>query len=360
MQVSKDRPRHAAQHMMELSPHTDRPALEMPAAGPALPPLLVGYEPVAAERVLAATDVLAVIAFGNTAPVLADPRYLRIGLEPSSPQPPLEVWRTHGPVERGQMDCATTGTIAWACDADYSFATIEVDEAIHGGIAGAARAAYTALAAWRDANPARHVLRIWNYLDAINLGDGDDERYRQFCAGRAAGMDQLFSAGYPAATAIGTRTGRRTLQMYWLAARLPGLAAENPRQLSAWRYPRCHGPSAPNFARAMRAPTRLPQIYISGTAAIIGHVSHHAGDCAAQLAETLTNLDSLLASARIDASARFGPRSTWKIYLRHADDAPVVRALLRDRLGANTPMLLLQGDICRAELLVEIDGVQNV
>jgi len=114
-----------------------------------------------------------------------------------------------------------------------------------------------------------------------------------------------------------------------------------------------------DFARAMRAPTRLPQIYISGTAAIIGHVSHHAGDSAAQLAETLTNLDSLLASARIDAGARFGPRSTWKIYLRHADDATLVRALLRDRLGANTPMLLLQGDICRAELLVEIDGLQS-
>ena len=360
MQASKDRPRHAAQRMMELSSHTDRSALEVAAAGPALPPLRVGYEPVAAERVLAGSDVLAVIAFGGAAPTLTDPRYLRVDLEPVSPQPPLEVWRTCGPVERGRMECGTSGTIAWASDGDYSFACIEVEEATHGGITAAARGAYTALAAWRDANPTRHVLRIWNYLDAINLGDGDDERYRLFCAGRAAGMDRLFAAGYPAATAIGTRTGRRTLQMYWLAARLPGLATENPRQLSAWRYPRCHGPSAPNFARAMRAPTRYPQIYISGTAAIIGHVSHHADDSAAQLGETLTNLDSLLASARIEASARFGPRSTWKVYLRHADDAPLVRALLSDRLGAHTPILLLQGDVCRAELLVEIDGVQTV
>ncbi len=360
MRVFKDRPRYAAQHMMELSPQTDLPALEMAAAGPAVPPLRVGYETVAPEQVLAGSDVLAVIAFGSSVPALADPRYLRVGLEPISPQPPLEVWRSSGPVDRGRMECGTNGTIAWASDGDYSFAAIEVDEAAHGGIAAAASAAYTALATWRDANPTRHVLRIWNYLDAINLGDGDDERYRQFCAGRAAGMDGVFAAGYPAATAIGTRSGRRTLQMYWLAARLPGLATENPRQLSAWRYPRCHGPAAPNFARAMRAPTRLPQIYISGTAAIIGHVSHHAGDSAAQLGETLTNLDSVLASARIEASARFGAHSTWKIYLRHADDAPLLRALLSERLGANTPMLLLLGDICRAELLVEIDGVQTV
>jgi chorismate lyase/3-hydroxybenzoate synthase len=204
------------------------------------------------------------------------------------------------------------------------------------------------------------VLRIWNYLDAINVGDGDDERYRLFCAGRAAGMDGLFADCYPAATAIGTRNGQRTLRMYWLAASHAGLPMENPRQLSAWRYPRCHGPAAPNFARAMRAPTQSPQLYISGTAAIVGHVSHHAGDSAAQFCETLTNLYSLLAGAGIDPSAHFGPRGAWKIYVRHADDAPLLRALLNDRLGANTPVIFLQGDVCRAELLVEIDGVQGV
>jgi len=32
---------------------------------------------------------------------------------------------------------------------------------------------------------------------------------------------------------------------------------------------------------------------------------------------------------------------------------------LRARLPAATPFLLLQGDICRRELLVEIDGVQH-
>jgi chorismate lyase/3-hydroxybenzoate synthase len=345
---------------MDLSPQTDRSAHEIASAAPALPPLRVGYEQVAAERVLAEADVLAVLAFGSAAPDLADPRYLRVGLEPVFQPSPLEVWRGQGPVDRARIECGNAGTIHLASDRDYTFATLEVDEAAHGGIAAAAHAAYTALAVWCQTNPARHVLRIWNYLDAINVGAGDDERYRQFCAGRAAGMERLFLAGYPAATAIGTRNGRRTLQMYWLAARHAGLPMENPRQLSAWHYPRCHGPSAPNFARAMRAPTRTPQLYISGTAAIIGHVSHHAGDSAAQLGETVINLDSLLASAHIDPSARFGPRSTWKIYVRHAEDAPLFRALLSKRLGANTPSLLLHGDVCRAELLVEIDGIQGV
>lgn len=355
MRVFTDRPRNAAQHMMELSPHIDLPAPNINSAESLLPTLRVQYESVAATVALAEPDVLAVMGFGNMAPALADPRYLRVGLEPLVLPAPLEIWHGRDPVE-----CGVEGAIRWASDGDYTFAAIEVDEIAHAGIAGATRAAYAALGAWCGAHPARHVLRIWNYLDAINSGEGDEERYRLFCAGRAAGMDGLFAAGYPAATAIGLRDGRRVLQMYWLATRQPGLAMENPRQLSAWRYPRCYGPSAPSFARAMRAPTRSPQLYISGTAAIIGHVSHHAGDSTAQLAETLTNLDSLLAGAQIDAAARFGPRSAWKVYVRQAEDAPRLHTLLRERLGAATPLLLLHGEVCRAELLVEIDGVQNI
>jgi chorismate lyase/3-hydroxybenzoate synthase len=359
MRVSTDRPRNAAQRMMESLQNADRPAREIVCADAVLPTLRVRYETTSAERLLAEADVLAVIGFGSTAPALADPRYLRVGLEPLSLPTPLEVWRASAAVECGRTESELAGTIRWASDGDYTFAACEVDEIAHGGIAGAARVAYAALDAWCREQPLRHVLRIWNYLDAINCGDGDDERYRLFCAGRAAGMDGLFATGYPAATAIGTRDGRRTLQMYWLAARHAGAPMENPRQLSAWRYPRCYGPSAPNFARAMRAPTRSPQLYISGTAAIIGHASHHPGDCAAQLHETLANLDSLLASARIADDVHFGARSAWKVYVRHAGDASCMHALLRKRLGADTPLLMLQGDVCRAELLVEIDGLQN-
>ncbi|MDR3389967.1 MAG: pteridine-dependent deoxygenase [Rudaea sp.] len=340
--------------MMDLSPHTDLPGHKLTCNESALLPLRVGYEAVSLESALAESDVLAVIGFGRLAPAVHDPRYLRVGLEPQALPAPLEIWRGRGPVKRG-----VEGAIRWASDADYTFAAIELDERAHDGLANAARSAYEALGAWCSASRSRHVLRIWNYIDAINEGDGDNERYRLFCAGRAAGMAGLFNKGYPAATAIGLRDGRRVLQMYWLCARRAGMPVENPRQLSSWRYPRRYGPAAPNFARAMRAPAHPAQIYISGTAAIIGHASHHADSSTAQFEETLTNLDSLLTAASIASSAHFGARSAWKVYVRRAQDAPLLQALLRERLGADTPLLLLRGDICRAELLVEIDGVQN-
>jgi chorismate lyase/3-hydroxybenzoate synthase len=170
-------------------------------------------------------------------------------------------------------------------------------------------------------------------------------------------MRSLFEDGFPAATAIGVRNGRRVLQVYWLAARARGAALENPRQTSAWRYPRQYGPSAPTFARAMRAPTRSPQLYISGTAAIVGHASHHRDDLPAQLDETLANFASLLEAAGIPPAARFGTHSVIKGYVR--SDAAAAAARLRERLPATTPVLLLHGDICRRELLIEIDGIQT-
>ena len=340
--------------MMELASPTPAGGQHHAHDQALLPALRIAYERADAAAVLAEAGVLAVLGFGAAAPPLDDPGYARIGLEPLENAPaPLEVWRVDGCVRRGHE-----GQIRWSSDGNYTFAALDVDEAAHGGIANAARHAYTTLQAWcRAGNGTRHVLRMWNYLDAINEGRGDDERYRQFCSGRAAGMDGLFAAGYPAATAIGRRDGRRILQLYWLAARVPGTPLENPRQLSAWRYPRRYGPAAPNFARAMRAAAQCPQLYISGTAAIVGHASHHADDSQAQLAETLANLDSLLDSARCAAQPRFDARSVFKVYVRRAADADALRARLRAHIGEAAPLLLLHGDVCRAELLVEIDGV---
>src|SRR5262249_6799092 len=158
------------------------------------------------------------------------------------------------------------------------------------------------------------------------------------------------AANYPAASAIGVGDGRRVLQVCALAARRAGTPVENPRQMSAWCYPRQYGLVAPRFSRALCAPTQSPQLHISGTAAVVGHASHHADDVAAQLEETLTNLNSLLAAAGSGA-ALGGARSVLKAYVRHAAEAALVRDRVRADLGTDTQLLVLLGDICRAELL---------
>jgi chorismate lyase/3-hydroxybenzoate synthase len=312
--------------------------------------LSIGYERSDLAALLAADDVLAVIGFGKAGPLSSDPRVLCVGLEPLS-EPLFEVWRGQAPVRHGR-----DGELRWSSDGEHVYFAIEIDEAGCGGIDVAAERAYGCIGTFLAAGETPHVLRLWNYLDAINLGDGDDERYRRFCDGRARGMNAYVPTRYPAATAIGRHDGVRILQIYGLAARHPGAPVENPRQVSAWRYPRQYGPTAPTFARGMRS--GVDQLLISGTAAVVGHASRHAGDLDAQLDETLANLDSLLQQAGTSTAA-IGARSLLKAYVRREVDAAHVADALQARLPRLGGLLLLGGDICRGELLVEVDGVHQ-
>ncbi|MEO5622002.1 MAG: pteridine-dependent deoxygenase [Dokdonella sp.] len=313
-------------------------------------PLRIGYERAEIGELLLQSDVLAVIGFGAGAgtALCDDPRVLCVGLEPLQPAP-LEVWRTHGTVA-----CGREGALRWSEDGDYLFVAIEIDETAHEDIRAAAQYAYHSLTDFVAASATPHLLRLWNYLDAINVGAADAERYRLFCDGRARGMHAMHGACYPAASAIGRQDGVRVLQVYGLASRTAGTPVENPRQISAWRYPRQYGPTAPTFARGML--NTPAQLLISGTAAVVGHASRHRDDLAAQVAETMANLDSLVQQAGARERS-FGPHSFLKAYVRDHADAPFVAETVQACAPTLGGLLLLGGDICRRELLVEIDGV---
>lgn len=302
---------------------------------------------------LARDDTLAVFGFGDDAPTSADPRYLRVPLQPHG-NAPLEVWRTRGPVRSG-----TQGALHFAESDGLQFGWIEIPEG-DGGLEAASARAYANLSVFVRARGFPHLLRSWNYLDGITEGEGDAERYRRFCVGRAAGLGPFANGALPAATAIGRRDGGRKLQVYWLAAHAPGTPVENPRQMSAYRYPRQYGPQSPSFARAMLPPSREMPLLLSGTASIVGHESLHHDCVESQLAETFANFESLIGAARAlrpDLPPRFGPQSRLKVYVRDADAFPAIAQALATHLDPAVPRVLLHAAICRRELRVEIDGV---
>lgn len=313
---------------------------------PRQPALHIAYHEETASASLERAGTLAVLAFGRGAEDSDDPRYLRIPLPILSPATWRETWSVAAAVAAGR-----DGELRWSAGGGWRFVAIETDEDPLGGIEAASEHAYRLLLAHVAACPERHLLRIWNYLAAINEGDGDHERYRLFCNGRARGLAARGVTRYPAATAIGHHGTRGRLQVYALCAGEPGTALENPRQVSAWRYPRQYGPTAPSFARAMRLPGA--GLAISGTAAVIGHASRHHEDAVGQANEVFANLHSLLARAGL---AAFDAHSPLKVYVRNPADVAAITAALARHLDASVPRLLLQGDICRRELLVEIDG----
>lgn len=292
-----------------------------------------------------ADGTLALLEFGACR-TADDPRRLRVPLQPLGSNSLREHWQVEAAVTHGRQDA-----LRWSAGGGWLFVALELDEAAFGGIEAAAEHAYRQLCAFVGAREERHLLRIWNYLHAINEGEGDQERYRRFCIGRAHGLGAHGIERYPAATAIGHRIAPGVLQVYALCATQPGEALENPRQVSAWRYPREYGPTPPSFARAMKLPNG--GLAISGTAAVVGHESCHDRDLRAQVAETCVNLRALLDTA---ALADFDAASPLKIYVRHPEDAQAVEAELMRHLDPGVPHLILHGDICRRELLVEIDG----
>jgi len=252
------------------------------------------------------------------------------------------------------------GGEAWIGEAatDFALMVIQVEEADFDGIEGASAEAYRRLLAIVRPSAHPYLLRIWNYLGAINEGDGDDERYRRFCVGRAAAVDARFNAPPPAATAIGTLwTG--SVQVIALCAREPGIALENPRQTPAWQYPREYSPVPPGFSRGVLVGEGDGlRLLASGTASIVGHVSQHPNDAAAQLRESLANLEVLLdeGAARSGRCFSLGRCEALRVYLRDPADLGFVQTALAGSVALDR-VLFLHGDICRRELLVELEGV---
>jgi chorismate lyase / 3-hydroxybenzoate synthase len=328
---------------------------EQPAApGPAT--LRVAYQPLPLTGTNA--PVLAAIRFGGkTTTALGDAALtIDVGLEPLQAPPTAELWFASGPVHTGQWSDAQSGgrgvQIRFAHDEHHLFAVLELDEREHGGILLTAERAYAAIQAFQERSAFRHLLRMWNYMDAINEGVGDMERYRQFCVGRGRGLGAAATQGYPSASALGRHLPDNLLQVFWLAGKVPGRAIENPRQVSAYHYPRVHGPVSPTFARALVAPDET--VLISGTASIVGHVSQHHDNPMEQLEETVRNLAALM--PHVGRARASSTSDTFKIYVRD----PALTAQIAERLRQlypNGDFLFVAADVCRRELLVEIEAV---
>jgi chorismate lyase / 3-hydroxybenzoate synthase len=209
-----------------------------------------------------------------------------------------------------------------------------------------------------------HLHRIWNYVPQINAPTAGLENYRHFCRGRSLAFEHHFGRDFeqrlPAASGVGAMRG--PLALAFLAGESAPTHFENPRQVPAFHYPREYGPRAPSFSRAtlVRSAQGERQLFISGTAAIRGHASIAVGDQVGQLDCTVENLRTIGETAGIgsDLAAATDATRHFKVYIRRAADLDRVQAHLdRSLLRAGDTVSYLHADLCRADLLVEIEGV---
>ena len=224
--------------------------------------------------------------------------------------------------------------------------------------------AYTEIFAALDASEYPQLVRIWNYVSSINEIAAEGERYWQFNRARQESFlsrQRPIVDTVPAGSALGTPTGS-PLVIYFLASRVAMRAIENPRQVSAYHYPSKYGPRSPTFSRAALL-TELAggTLLVSGTASIVGHESVHTDDVAAQTRETIANINILITEAnRLSGHQHYATNMlAYKVYVRNPEHLSTIAVELRAAVGHRATVTYLQADVCRRDLLVEIEAASS-
>ncbi len=221
------------------------------------------------------------------------------------------------------------------------------------------------------------VVRVWLYQGGITELEQDVERYRElnrartdfFMEQEAAGRMHILREGaayYPASTGIGM--ANRGLAVSALAlqtqrgdVRLQPL--ENPQQTSAFNYAQRFSAKSPKFSRAMAVVIGdYVTTWISGTASIVDSETVHLDDVEKQTEQTIDNIQGLISPENFErhgiagAGARLGDLAKVRVYVKRPDDYELVRAICEQRFGP-LPTIYAQADVCRSNLLVEVEGV---
>ena len=312
-------------------------------------------------------NILGVVGFEKSPAIGQDRIPVTASMIPSLGAAGLcEVWRIEGSgIELSTGESRHRRVLYRYCE-DLLFGSLtiveqgEADEA--GALLRATETAYQDIFDVLNETEHRHLIRIWNYLPEINRETGGDERYRHFNSARQRAFrnrGRATTGAVPAACALGSPAGS-PISIYFLAARQPPIVIENPRQTSAYHYPAKFGRHRPIFSRAcVWGEPGNSKLFVSGTASIVGHETIHRGDVAAQTRETLANIGALLEEANRVVGARAYTLSglKLKVYVRKIADLPAVKATLSRALSPATHIMYLQADVCREDLLVEIEAV---
>lgn len=296
--------------------------------------------------------LLAVVVHGDQQAPIESALTIRTRLAALTRHPPAELWSTTQPV---RPDAQLGFTLAATNDVLFGTAELDGDD-----LEESARRAYHALIEITATRGYPHLLRMWNVVPRIGdpaPGEPGLDRYMLFCRGRAAAFESAYGGGFEARLCAGTAVGSDSgpLSVWFLASRTPGEHRENPRQVRAYRYPKRYGPQPPAFARATLMPTALGTgLLLSGTASVVGSQSMHPGDLDAQLDETLRNIGALVGSDDVPTAEDI---PYLRVYVRRAGDLATIQAKLASYARCGTQITYLRADICRPELLVEMEGL---
>lgn len=216
--------------------------------------------------------------------------------------------------------------------------------------------------------PINTIVRQWNYLEDILGFDDEEQRYQEFNNVRSLVYGTAFEeCGYPAATGIGMNRGGVIIEFVAVKSeKIVTRPVDNPEQIAAHVYSKkvlvgdeCLVKTTPKFERARYFEHKdKKMVFISGTASITGEKTVGVGDPAEQTKITIQNIERLYSEEVLKdlSDEKLKPKyGHARVYVKERKDFPAIKRTFQKYYG-NLPVVYIIADICRDDLLVEIEG----
>lgn len=216
--------------------------------------------------------------------------------------------------------------------------------------------------------PVNSIVRQWNYLEDIIGFDGEKQRYQEFNDIRSEFYGNAFvSSGYPAATGIGMNLGGVIIEFVALkSSEIITSPVDNPDQIAAHVYSEdvlvgqeCMVKTTPKFERARYLQFQdKKMVFISGTASITGEKTVGIGDPIEQTKVTIQNIQRLYSEEVLKgiSEEKLQPKyGHARVYVKNRKDFAAIKRTFK-RFYGDLPVVYIIADICRDDLLVEIEG----
>jgi len=217
------------------------------------------------------------------------------------------------------------------------------------------------------------IIRQWNYIERIvHCGDGH-QHYQDFNDVRCSYYDKVeWKNGYPAATGIGTQYGGVVIDFNAAkvkSAEINIRPIDNSLQVAAHVYSKdlligekTHK-STPKFERAKAISSdQFTTVYISGTAAIRGESSLTGVGIEKQTEITMENIENLICSKTFKdysvGECENVELRILRVYIKNAIEVDIAKHFMNKHYS-NIPTSYVLGDVCRDELLIEIEGIST-
>ncbi|MDO5981128.1 hypothetical protein [Flavivirga spongiicola] len=217
--------------------------------------------------------------------------------------------------------------------------------------------------------PISSIVRQWNYIPDITRFEKDFQHYQQFNDARTLFYEGVnWKKGFPAATGIGTRYAPLLIDVIAMKGHLGEFPLMNSKQVNAHIYSNdvllgagdsvLKQRSTPKFERAKLIEEKQSvSVFVSGTAAIVGEESLALNNASEQTNITIDNIKNLISK---EALSFCEPKLEFiRVYVKNPPDYGAVKRVCESRLS-DVPAVYVEADICREELLVEIEAFAKV